>query len=100
MTEHLTDEDLEALTEASFRGGSKAWRAEIERILTERVADRLAAAEALGQDGSPGSLMEDIRAELTALTGDPGIASACNTRVMHQVREHLRAALHPDSSST
>jgi hypothetical protein len=85
MTEHLTDEDLEALTEASFRGGAKAWRAEIERILTERVADRLAAPEALA----------DAWERQAADPSDPvykiGLFSAAG---------ELRAALHPDSSST
>jgi hypothetical protein len=65
----------------------------------DALAARLAAVEALGQDGAPGSLMEDIRAEMAALTS-PGMASACTTRVMHQVREHIRAVLRADPSET
>ena len=42
----LTEADWDALTEASFRGGSAAWRAEIERILTDRLAAAVARAEA------------------------------------------------------
>jgi hypothetical protein len=61
------------------------------------IAARLAVVEALGQDGSPGSLMESVRAELAALEGvDPEWVNLATSRVMHQIREHLRAVVAAD----
>lgn len=76
--EHLTDKDWEALAAASWLGGVQAWRVEIERILTERVADRLAAVEALADkwaadiDGLPRAdvCARQLRAALHPSQGD------------------------------
>ena len=44
MSARLSDEEFTALGEASWRGGSTAWRAEIERILAARLAEAEQAA--------------------------------------------------------
>ncbi len=58
----LTDDELAAITEASFAGGAKAWRAEVESIITARIADFRSRAIAElrgfdGEDGHPGEFI-------------------------------------------
>lgn len=68
--EPLTAAEWEAITEASWVGGSKAWRAEIERI----VAARVAAARRDGGDERAEQIAQAIEALDGPTTGENTIS--------------------------